>query len=192
MLDLGFTQSPYEPLLFMTITDKATTLLLVDVDGIIIMGTHSDMIHKLQSSLQATFHMKDLDPLTYFLGLEVQQLRKWLFLHQCKYVTNLIDLAGLQGATLVDTPLEVNVKLRKDDEDLLFYPTYYRHLVGSLIYLTITRPDISYVVNVVSQFMTAPRHSHLVATKRIIPYILNSPILDCFSYWHTTYTLCLF
>lgn len=110
--------------------------------------------------------MKDLGPLTYFLGLEVQQSRKGLFLHQHKYATDLIELAGLHGATPVDTPLEVNLKLRKGD-DLLSDPTSYRHLVGSLVYLTITRPDMSYAVNV-SQFMTAPRHHHLVAVKRII------------------------
>ena len=62
------------------------------------------MIHSVQSSLQAAFHMKVLGPLTYFLGLEVQQSRKGLFLHQHKYVTDLIDLADLNGATPVHTP----------------------------------------------------------------------------------------
>ena len=75
----------------------------------------------------------------------------------------------------MDTPSEVNAKLRKDEGDLLVDPTVYRRLVGSLVYLTITRPDISYAVNVVSQFMTTPRHQHLVAVKRIIRYILGSP-----------------
>ena len=113
--------------------------------------------------------------MTYLLGLEVQQSRKGLFLHQHKYVTDLIELVGLDGATSVDTPLEVNWKLRKDDGYLLCDPTCYKQLVGSLVYLTITRANISYMVNVVSQFMTTPRHHHLVAVKRIIRYILGSP-----------------
>ena len=75
LLHLGFAQSPYDPSLFLNNTAQATTILLVYVDDIIITGTHSNMIHSLQSSLQAAFHMKDLGPLTYFLGLEVQQSR---------------------------------------------------------------------------------------------------------------------
>ncbi|XXG59644.1 hypothetical protein AAC387_Pa04g1693 [Persea americana] len=175
MLHLGFVQSPYDPSLFLNNTAQATTILLIYVDDIIITSTHSKLIHSLQSSLQAAFHMKDPSPLTYFLGLEVQQSRKGLFLHQHKYATDLIDLAGQKDATPMDTPLEVNVKLRKDDRDLLSDPTSYRRLVESLVYLTITRPNISYAVNVVSQFMTAPQHHHLVAVKRIIRYILGSP-----------------
>ena len=158
----------------MSKTAQATNILLIYVDDIIITGTHSNMIHSLQSSLQAAFHMKDLGPLTYFLGLEVQQSRKGMFLHQHKYAIDLIDLASLTEATPVDTPLEVNVKLRKDDGDLLSDPTFSRRLVGSLVYLTTTRLDISYAVNVVSQFMTGLRHHHMVAVKRIIRYILGS------------------
>ena len=80
----------------------------------------------------------------------------------------------------MDTPLEVNVKHQKDHGDLLSDPTFYRHLVGGLVCLTITRTDISYAVHVVSQFMTALRHHHLVAAKRIIQYILGSPTCGLF------------
>ena len=90
--------------------------------------------------------LKDLGPLTYFLGLEGQQSKKGLFLHLHKFITDLIALAGLHGTTPMDTPLEVTVKLRKDDGDLLSDPTFYKRLVGSLVYLTTTRPDISYAV----------------------------------------------
>lgn len=81
------------------------------VDAIIIIGIHDDMIRQLQASLQDSLHMKDLGPLTYFLGLEVQQSSKGIFLHQHKYITNLIAFVGLQHSTPVDTPLEVNVTL---------------------------------------------------------------------------------
>ena len=94
-----------------------------------------------------------------------------MFLHQHKYATDLVDLAELAelaDSSPVDTPLEVNAKLRHQDRNLHPDPTFYRHLVGSLIYLTITRPDLSYAVNLVSQFMTSPRHHHLAAAKRII------------------------
>ena len=118
--------------------------------------------------------MKDLGPLHYFLGLEVHQSQKGLFVNQHKYTSDLIELADLQDSSPVDTPVEVNLKLSKDDGDLLPDPHTYRRLVGSLVYLTITRPDISYAVNLVSQFMTAPRHLHLAAVKRIIRYLLRT------------------
>lgn len=71
--------------------------------------------------------------------------------------------------------MEVNLKLNKEDGDLLPNPEMYRSIVGSLVYLTITRPDISYAVHVVSQFMHAPRHLHLAAVHRIIRYLKGTP-----------------
>ena len=123
------------------------------------------MISKLQSSLHQSFHMKDLGPLTYFLGLEVHHTKKGIILRQHKYALDLIELAGLQQSTPVDTPLEVNLKRFKDSGDLFHDVTLYRQLVGSLIYLTHTRPNISFVVNLVSQYMTQPRHLHLTAVR---------------------------
>lgn len=120
--------------MFTRITAHSTTILLVYVDDIIITGTDSNTIQYLQSSLQNAFQMKGLGPLTYFLGLEVRQTKKGFFLHQHKYVTDLVALAGLHASTPVDTTLELNVKLRKDIGDLLPDATFNRHLVGSLIY----------------------------------------------------------
>jgi len=118
--------------------------------------------------------MKDLGILTYFLGLEVHYNSLGVFLNQHKYTQDLITLAGLQESSSVNTPLELNVKYCSAEGDLLPDPTLYRQLVGSLNYLTITRPDISFAVQQVSQFMQAPRHLHLVAVRRIIRYLLGT------------------
>ena len=115
--------------------------------------------------------MKDLGSLTYFLGLEVHHSPSGISLNQHKYASDLVATTGLQGATSVDTPMELNVKLRKEEGDLLADPSLYRKLVGSLVYLTITRPDISFVVQQVSQFLQTPRHLHLAAVRRIIRYV---------------------
>ncbi|XP_068662971.1 uncharacterized mitochondrial protein AtMg00810-like [Aristolochia californica] len=106
-------------------------ILLVYVDDIIITGSDSGLINKLQQVLHATFHMKDLGQLTYFLGLEVHHRPN----------------AGLEDTSLVATPMEVKVKYREDEGALLDDPTIYRQMVGGLIYLTTTRPDISYSVH---------------------------------------------
>ena len=111
--------------------------------------------------------MKDLGPLHYFLGLEVLHSSKGLFINRHKYATKLIKLADLHESSPVDTLLEVNLKLSKDDGDLLLDPHTYRRLVSNLIYLNITKPDIYYDVNLVSQFITSPRHLHLTVMKRL-------------------------
>ena len=118
--------------------------------------------------------MKDLGPLTYFLGLEVHTKSSGIFLHQHKYTQDLIALAGLQDTSSVDTPMEVNTKYRQEEGDLLSDPTMYRQLVGSLNYLTITQLDISFAVQQVSQFMQAPCHLHFVVVRRIIQYLQGS------------------
>lgn len=89
-------------------------------------------------------------------------------------------MANLQNSTPAETPLKVNVKLNKDDCNLLLDPTLYWRLVGSLVYLTITRLGISYAVNLMSQFMSAPHHLRLAAICRIIRYLLGTPTLGLY------------
>ena len=101
-------------------------------------------------------------------------------MNQHKYNQDLITLAGLEDTSSVDTLMEVNVKYRKDEGTLLDEPTLYRRLVGSLIYLTTTRLDISYDVHQVSQFMSSPRHLHLAAVHSIICYLRGSPTCGLF------------
>ena len=136
LLSFSFTQSQYDSSLFLHTSTSGIVILLVYVDDIIITGTDCGLITKLQQRLHATFHMKDHGQLTYFLGLEVHYRSHGLFVNQHKYIQDLITLAGLEDTSSVDTPMEVNVKYRKDEGDLLEEPTLYRRLVGSLIYLT--------------------------------------------------------
>ena len=169
LLSFSFTQRQYDSSLFLHISTSGLVILLVYVDDIIITSTNCGLIAKLQQLLHATFHMKDLSQLTYFLGLEVHYQSHGLFMNQHKYIQDLITLAGLEDTSYVDSPMEVNVKYRKDEGDHLDEPTLYRRLVGSLIYLTTTRSDISYVVHQVSQFMSSPRHLHLATRGFFFP-----------------------
>ena len=121
-------------------------VLLVYVDDIVITGSDSALLGQLKTHLSESFHMKDLGSLTHFLGLEVHHSPSSISLNQYKYASDLVVTTGLQGATFVDTPMELNVKLRKEESYLLVDPNLYRKLVGSLVYLIITRPDISFAV----------------------------------------------
>ena len=161
--------------MFLCKTSTSIVILLVYVDDIVITGTNSTLITRLQQLLQASFHMKDLGPLTYFLGLEVHTDSTGIFLDQHKYTQDLITLAGLQDTSSSDTPLEVNKKYQSEEGDLLPDPTVFQQLVGSLNYLTITHPDISFTDQQVSQFMHTPRHLHLVVVHRIIKYLRGTP-----------------
>jgi len=138
LLDFNFTQSQYNSSLFFHTSALGKVLLLVYMDDIIITGIDCGLITKLQQLLYAAFHMKDLGQLTYFLGLKFHHRANGIFVNQHKYIQDLITLAGLEDTSSVDTLIEVNVKYRKDEEDLLDDPTLYWRLVGSLIYLTTT------------------------------------------------------
>ncbi|GFY95314.1 hypothetical protein Acr_10g0006990 [Actinidia rufa] len=115
--------------------------------------------------------MKDLDTLSYFFGIEVSSNSNGYYLSQINYISNLLSRAGLNANKTIDTPLENNVRFNTTDGEPLSDPILYRQLVGSLIYLTVTRPDISHVVHIVSQFMSTPRSTHYAAALRILCYV---------------------
>lgn len=129
---------PLRSVSFLETASTGVTILLVYVHDIIITSIDDNMIKSIQASLKDSFHMKDLDPLHDFLGLEVHQSPKSLFLNQHKYTYDIIELVDLHDSLPVDTLIEVNLKLSKNDDDLLPNPHTYRRLVDSLVYLTIT------------------------------------------------------
>ncbi|WVZ03114.1 hypothetical protein V8G54_023920 [Vigna mungo] len=174
LLGFSFNQSQYDPSLFLQRTPKGIVVLLVYVDDIVVTGFDQDAISRIKQMLNSNFHMKELGHLNYFLGLEVHYHPEGIFVNRHKYIQDLVQLAGLTNATPVDTPMEVNVKYRRHEGELLDDPTQYRKLVGSLIYVTITRPDISYDVHTVSKFMQSPRHFHFSAVQHIIKYFLGT------------------
>ena len=151
----GFSSSSFDTTLFLRRYDHGVTILLLYVDDMIITGDDMQGIQDLKHFLGRQFEMKDLDPLNYFLGLEVSSYVDGYYLTQAKYTFDLISRASITDSKIVDTPIEYNCLLNSHDGESLSDATLYRQLVGTLIYLTITRLDISYVVHVVSQFMAA-------------------------------------
>lgn len=150
--------------------DSKILYLLVYVDDIILIGNQLSLIHTIISKLNAEFAIKDLGELTYFLGLEVSYMENGLFLTQAKYAYDILTRAGLQDSKPAYTPLSTSVLLLTHGSTLSD-STAYRSLVDALQYLTITRPDISYAVNQVSQFLHDPTTEHFQAVKRILHYV---------------------
>jgi hypothetical protein len=116
----------------------------------IITGNDLSEIQELKDFLSQNFEMKNLGHLNYFLGLEITSSDDGFYLTQAKYTSDLLSQAGLTDHKIVDTSIELNARLTPSSRELLPDPTLYRQLVGNLVYLTVTRPDISYAVYQVS------------------------------------------
>ncbi|WVZ64382.1 hypothetical protein U9M48_013903 [Paspalum notatum var. saurae] len=168
---LGFKASKADTSLFLYNKGNITLYLLVYVDDIIVVSSSQDAVTKLLFDLQGDFALKDLGELNYFLGIEVKKVRNGILLSQEKYASDVIRRAGMQNCKPVSTPMSVSEKLSIQGGDSLGLgpedATRFRSIVGALQYLTLTRPDISFPVNKVCQFLHAPT----TAVKRILRYL---------------------
>ncbi|XP_019051411.1 PREDICTED: uncharacterized protein LOC109113931 [Nelumbo nucifera] len=149
--------------------------ILVYVDDLIIGGNNPEFIRKFEQYMNRCFRMKDLGVLKYFLGIEVTRGSSGIFLCQRKYALDIITETGLLGSKPAHFPITQNHKLALADGALLDDPERYRCLVGHLIYLTITRPEFSYCIHVLAQFMQCPRVDYWDAALRVVRYLKGRP-----------------
>ncbi|CAN6563085.1 unnamed protein product [Malus baccata var. baccata] len=169
------TGSHSDHTLFVKRRQEKVTALIIYVDDMIITGDDCDEISRLQRNLAAEFEMKNLGDLKYFLGVEVARSLKGIFLSQRKYVLDLLKETGMLGCKPVDTPIVEKNHLCLDPNQKSIDKGRYQRLVGRLIYLAHTRPDIAYAVSVVSQFMHSPNVDHMAAVMRILAYLKSAP-----------------
>ncbi|XP_015953841.1 uncharacterized mitochondrial protein AtMg00810-like [Arachis duranensis] len=139
-----------------------------------IIGSDVDGIFDFKASIHHTFEMKDLGSLSYFLGLEVISSYDDIYLSQVKYVSDLLTRVRITDSRTKSIPLELNIQFTPMDGTVLDNHTLYRQLVGDLIYLTVTRPDIAYPVHVLSQLLSTHRTTHYAIVFCIFCYIKSS------------------
>ncbi|CAN1337340.1 Retrovirus-related Pol polyprotein from transposon TNT 1-94 [Linum perenne] len=151
------------------------SILIVYVDDIIITGDDVEEITSLKSRLAREFEIKDLGHLTYFLGMEVSRSNQGIVLSQRKYILDLLGDTGMENCKPIDTPMEQNKRLSKSDDVPLVEKGTYQRLVGKLIYLAHTRPDIAFAVSIVSQHMHSPNEEHMEMVVRILRYLKHEP-----------------
>ncbi|BBH03528.1 RmlC-like cupins superfamily protein [Prunus dulcis] len=171
----GFQQSKADYSLFTKVRGASFTAVLLYVDDMIITGNDNTAIEELKRFLHNNFRIKDLGHLKYFLGVEVAYSKQGIAISQRKYTLDILEDAGMIGAKPTKFPMEQNQRLTPSDGELLKDPSQYRRLIGRLIYLTITRPDIIFSVHVLSQFMQQPRKPHLEAAYRVLRYLKKAP-----------------
>jgi hypothetical protein len=158
------------------------------VDYIIFGSDDEKMSNDFARMMQEEFEMSFLGELNFFLGLQIIQSKRGVFIHQSKYVKDILKRFQLEDFKPVSTPMTVGCKLSKEYESKAADPKHYISMIGSLIYATTSRPDVKKYVGMVARFQATPKESHVEAVKRIFSYLkgtidigLRYPIKDSFT-----------
>ena len=175
LLNDGYDQSPVDNTLFAKIQGSKFIALIVYVDDIMIASNSDDLVDNLKKNLAASFKIKDLGPVRFFLGLEVARNAEGISVSQRKYCLDLLKDYGYLECKPRSVPMDLKIHLSKETGILLEDGRIYREMVGRLLYLTITRPDITFAVNRLSQFLSCPTDVHLQAVYNILKYLKANP-----------------
>jgi len=168
----GFEKCPYEHTLFVKLSEGGNILIIsLYVDDLIFTGNDENMFEEFKKSMKKEFNMSDLGKMHYFLGVEVIQNEKGIYICQKKYVRDLLERFGMEKSNLSRNPIAPGCKLIKDENGVKVDVTKYKQIVGCLMYLAATRPDLMYVLSLISRFMNCPTELHMNAIKRVLRYL---------------------
>ncbi|XP_062099940.1 uncharacterized mitochondrial protein AtMg00810-like [Humulus lupulus] len=165
-------KSKSEPTLYIKTQGTSDTLVVsLYVDDLIYTCNNKEMIKKFKEDMMNSFEMNDLGLMHYFLRIEITQKEDGIFIAQKKYTKTLLKKFKMEGCKTVLTPVDNNKPLKKEDGSPKADESKCRSLIGSLLYLTATRPGIMYVVSLLSRFMHGPSEVHYGASKRVLRYL---------------------
>jgi len=150
------------------------------VDDVIFTGNDESMFVEFKRSMMLEFDMTDLGKMRYFLGIEVVQKSDGIFIGQKKYVLEVLERFGMDKYNPVHNPIVPGEKLEKDKDGAKVDGTYYKQVVGSLMYLTTTCPDIMFVVSLISRYMGNPSQLHLQAKRKVLRYLKGTADFELF------------
>ncbi|KAI3745001.1 hypothetical protein L1987_58101 [Smallanthus sonchifolius] len=171
LLANDFVRGKIDSTLFIKKSGGDYLLVQIYVDDIIFGSTNEGLCKEFEGVMKSKFEMYAMGELSFFLGLQVNQKEDGFFIHQSKYVKDILSRFKMEDCTSYDTPIPVNHKLNSDPEGKDVDCRLYRAMIGSLMYLTASRPDIMFAVCICSRFQAKPKESHLIAVKRIFRYL---------------------
>ncbi|GJS60265.1 uncharacterized mitochondrial protein-like protein [Tanacetum coccineum] len=169
--EMGFLQCVHEKAVYRKVSNGEFIIIAVYGDDIFVTGTSLDLINEFKRRMASQFEMSDLGELTYYLGIEVSQGKDCMEIKQERYARKILKEAGMEDCNATSYLMEKDLKLSKAEDEPLVKATQYRKVAGCLRYLLHTRPDLTYSVGVVSQYMQSPRESHARAIKQILRYL---------------------
>ncbi|GJU31521.1 putative ribonuclease H-like domain-containing protein [Tanacetum coccineum] len=178
LMENGFRRGTIDKTLFIKRKKSDIMLVQVYVDDIIFGSTKRSMCTEFEECMHKRFQMSPMGELTLFLGLQVKKLPEGIFISQNKYVADILKKFDFLSIRTATTPIESNKPLVKDEDGVDIDVHVYRSMIGSLMYLTASRPDIMFAVCACARFQVTPKASHLNAIKRIFRYLKHQPKLE--------------
>jgi hypothetical protein len=177
LLNNGFCRGAIDSTLFI-LREKGNILLVqIYVDDIIFGSTDEKLCRKFSDIMSKEYEMSMMGELTFFLGLQIKQTRDGIFISQEKYVKDLLTKFNFHSVSSMKTPMSAPINLDSDLDGIPVDQTTYRGMVGSLMYLTASRPDIMFATCFCARYQSNPKKSHMDAVKRIFRYLKGSPVL---------------
>ncbi|GJT54092.1 putative ribonuclease H-like domain-containing protein [Tanacetum coccineum] len=173
----GFQRGQIDQTLFIKSQQGHILLVQIYVDDIIFGSTKKELCEEFEKLMKDKFQMSSMGELTFFLGLQVQQRKKGIFISQDKYVHEILRKFNYTDVKSASTPTDLEKPLVKDADADDVDEHLYRSMIGSLMYLTASRPDIMFAVCACARFQVSPKTSHLLAVKRIFRYLKGKPSL---------------
>jgi hypothetical protein len=174
LLGHGYVMGSADKTLFTLKHGNDFLLVQIYVDDIIFGGSSHALVAKFAETMSREFEMSMMGELNFFLGLQIKQCKQGTFVHQTKYTKDLLKKFDMSDAKPLASPMATSIVLDLDEDGEEVDQREYRSMIGSLLYLTVTRPDIHFVVCLCARFQASPRHLHRQAVKRILRYLKHT------------------
>ncbi|GJX40266.1 retrovirus-related pol polyprotein from transposon TNT 1-94 [Tanacetum coccineum] len=171
LLAQGFSKGVVDPTLFIRKTGKHTLHVQIYVDDIIFASTDPKDCDRFSNEMSSKFQMSMMGQISFFLGLQISQNPRGIFINQSKYANEILKKFDIHKSDPVDTPMVEGTKLDEDLSGTLVDQTKYHSMIGSLVYLTANRPDLIFAVCMCARYQSRPTKKHLEAVKRVFRYL---------------------
>jgi len=168
LVNQGYRKGGIDNILFVKDNNGRLMITQIYVNDIVFGGMLNKMVQLFVQQMQSEFEMSLVGELNYFLGLQVKQMEDTIFTSQSKYAKNIVNKFGMDNGSHKRTPVATHLKLFKDENGVVVDQSMYRSMIGSLLYLTASRPDITFAIGVCARYQAEPKMSHLTQVKRIL------------------------